>query len=131
MWAKTIAAIFTLLAAPCIIMAQTICVEKTECGDKITLSVPRETNIFSYVFEGADDSLNFEIIGVIKAKGYSMFALSYDFMNYDKSYRNYRVKQINMSGNCLTQTGGTLNNNYPLENVFPKSTAAKDSAGEW
>jgi hypothetical protein len=109
--------------------AQKTTIEKTSSGDKISFSVARETNIYNYVVEGADDSVKFEIIGVIKAKGYSMNTLKYDFLSYEKSYRNYRIKQIDMSGSCVIQMRvANIEIQLPM-GPAPKAIAASDTSG--
>lgn len=93
--------LFLMLLGP--LAAQNLHLEKSGQDDKIVFAVLKEANIYSYVVEGSDDTLNFEIIGVVSAKGYSMAPLNYSFVNYGKSYTNYRVKQIDMNGLCVQQ----------------------------
>jgi len=111
--------------------AQTLHIENTTSGDKIVFSVLRETNIFNYVIEGSDDSLNFEIIGAIKAKGYSMTPLNYDFTAYDKCYRNYLVKQIDISGSCVLQMRGAATKDDRPALPPGKPAEAKHTFVEW
>ncbi len=126
---KTIAAglIFVLLCRCC--LAQNLTVEKTWQGDKITFAVLKEANIFNYVIEAGNDSLHFEIIGTLKAKGYSLHPINYDFTSYNKSYSHYRVKQIDMSGSCVWQISKTQPGNLQPTPMPGKSVVAHDTSG--
>jgi len=97
------------------VFAQNLAIEKTESVDEISFRVTKEVNVSYYVVEGADDSLHFEILGRLNAKGYSIIPVNYDFINYGKECRQYRVKQIDMSGSCIGEM-----KNVPIVSNPPK-----------
>jgi len=84
------------------LMAQSTVIEKGTDQDRIQFSVSREANIRYYVVEGANDSINFEIINTVPSEGNTVHARTYVFDITEKRFSNYRVKQIDYSGSTVT-----------------------------
>jgi|GEM_PF-2858066 hypothetical protein len=85
--------------------AQNLSIEKTDAGDEITFRITREVNVNYYVIEGTDDNINFDILVRLNVKGNDLGPINYDFLYYGKGYLHYLVKQIDMSGSCVSEIG--------------------------
>ena len=92
--------LFFLVA--CHSYSQSATVEKSVDQDRVTFSVSREANIYCYLIEGADDTVNFEIIGKIISTGNSVLPRTYVYDNTDVRYKNYRIKQVDMNRLCVS-----------------------------
>ncbi len=97
----TISIVFLLLG--CLAGAQSLLVQKAGADDEISFAFASEINTAYYVVAAGIDTNAVDIIGRINVKAYGRQKRNYEFVSYDKHYRCYVVKQIDMSGLCVNR----------------------------
>ena len=62
----------------------------------VHFSVSSESNMYQYRIEATNDTASFEVAGIVKPKGNSVFGRDYQFAIYDQNYTYYRIGAVTM-----------------------------------
>lgn len=68
---------------------------------KLSFTVKSESNIRYYVVEAGRDSLNYDVVATVPARGNTTLSGRYTACSYDTGYRYYRVRQVDITAGNL------------------------------